>query len=55
MAFPRQPNVLPKWPSRAELEDAAQWLRARVPALYGPDSDREWVRVLRRLVSYSVA
>ncbi|HEY8416429.1 MAG TPA: ISLre2 family transposase [Limnochordales bacterium] len=54
-AFPRQPNVLSKRPSRAELKDAAQWLRARMPALYGPHSDREWVRVLRRLVSHSVA
>ncbi|WP_460038723.1 ISLre2 family transposase [Thermaerobacter litoralis] len=50
-----QRAVLRHPPSLAELEEAATWLRARIPALYGPHSDREWVRVLRRLASPSVA
>ncbi|QIA26639.1 hypothetical protein DYI95_003055 [Thermaerobacter sp. PB12/4term] len=38
-----------------QIEDAAQWLRARIPALHGPYADREWVRALRHLADLSVA
>lgn len=53
-ALPQQSSLLRQRPSRSDLEDVTQWLRARIPALYGPHSDREWVRVLRRLASPSV-
>ena len=49
-ALPR-PGILRESPSAKDLEDAAAWLRARVPALYGPHSDRHWVDVLRQLIS----
>lgn len=41
--------------SRSDVEDVAQWLRVRIPALYGPHADREWVQALRHLASLSVA
>ncbi|MFS8639616.1 MAG: ISLre2 family transposase [Symbiobacteriaceae bacterium] len=54
-ALPQQRPFLRQRPSRSDLEDAAQWLRARIPALYGPHSDREWVRALRHLAGFSLA
>src|SRR5690606_28169408 len=51
----RKSAVLRQSPTLAELEDAAKWLRARIPALYGPHSDGEWVRVLRQLAGLLVA
>ncbi|PZM90907.1 MAG: ISLre2 family transposase [Actinobacteria bacterium] len=43
-------------PTRAELNEAEDWLRARVPALYGPHADRPWVKhKLRRLAHVDVA
>ncbi|EKP94754.1 ISLre2 family transposase [Thermaerobacter subterraneus] len=41
--------------SRSDVEDVAQWLRVRIPALYGPHADREWVQALRHLAGLSVA
>ncbi|HEY8488076.1 MAG TPA: hypothetical protein VIL38_03255, partial [Thermaerobacter sp.] len=41
--------------SRSDVEDVAQWLRVRIPALYGPHANREWVRALRQLAGLSVA
>lgn len=36
-------------------EDPEGWLEAHMPALYGPDSDRPWVRVLRGISGLSKA
>jgi len=47
-SVPRQ-GVLRQRPCPQELEDAAAWLRVRMPALYGPHSDRDWVKLLRQL------
>ncbi|WP_169312840.1 hypothetical protein [Thermaerobacter marianensis] len=41
--------------SRRDVEDVAQWLRVRIPALHGPHADREWVTALRHLAGLSVA
>lgn len=46
-----RPGILRESPTAKDLEDAAVWLRARVPALYGPHSDRHWVEVLRQLTN----
>ena len=65
-AIRRHPNAPPVAPtpqgrlfgqrlSRSDVEDVAQWLRVRIPALYGPHADREWVKALRHLAGLSVA
>ena len=36
-------------------EDPEAWLEVHMPALYGPDSDRPWVRVLRGISGLSEA
>jgi len=42
--------------SRARLsEDPEAWLESHMPALYGPDGDRPWVRVLRGISRLSEA
>jgi len=53
-SVPRQ-GVLRQRPCPQELEDAAAWLRVRMPALYGPHSDRDWVKLLRQLARSAVA
>lgn len=51
LATSPRPSMVREVAGVQELEDAAAWLRARVPALYGPHAGRPWVEVLRQLVS----
>ncbi|MEA3253420.1 MAG: ISLre2 family transposase [Chloroflexota bacterium] len=46
---PVKEEIMPDRDQYRGKKDSSAWLKAEVPALYGPHSDRPWVQILRAL------